>query len=508
MSTRLKRIISPNVRGAVWRIFFIALVSLTVFLGVLYWNFSHLKTLDAEVERTHQIETELRDLGRDVGDAEASQRGFLITLSPQFLERYELATKSALLVLDKLDVQIKNPEVQMQLPQLRTLVMAKTHEMQSALDLAQHEQIQAARDLVGMQGKRMMEDFRTLKLHILDQEHKLLIQRRANNLEQIQQTTTYAAWGAGILIFLLFLVSRVTASRLGDPIKEVLDGVDKIAEGDLEHRIPIRGHDEISRIAEAVNVLSQRLLVAHAESASHQADLERSNAELDRFAYVASHDLKAPLRGLRSLAEWIKEDVEATATPDTLENLGLMLGRVDRLDGLLNSLLEYSRINHDGRTAQDIDSRELVNDIRTYLAPPAGFCIECAGIMPILFTQQAPLQQVLHNLISNALKHHDRDTGHITVTCTPHGNMVEFRVSDDGAGIAPQFHDKIFQMFQTLKPRDQVEGSGMGLAIVRKTVENFGGHIRVESSPPQRGTTFVFAWPKDSTTAAKNKVEA
>jgi signal transduction histidine kinase len=136
-----------------------------------------------------------------------------------------------------------------------------------------------------------------------------------------------------------------------------------------------------------------------------------------------------------------------------------------------------------------------VADIWDYLAPPAGFVLACPDPMPTLLTPRAPLEQVLRNLIGNAIKHHDRAHARIEVSARACGDCIEFRISDDGPGVPPEFHERIFQMFQTLKPRDQMEGSGMGLAIVRKAVEAAGGSVRVQSAHPERGTTFLFTWP-------------
>ena len=115
--------------------------------------------------------------------------------------------------------------------------------------------------------------------------------------------------------------------------------------------------------------------------------------------------------------------------------------------------------------------------------------------MPKLLATRTPLETVLRNLINNAIKHHDRADGHVHIVAEEHDDFVEFCVIDDGPGIHPQYHERIFELFQTLKPRDQVEGSGMGLAIVKKTVENYGGSITVESTEGE-GATFRFTWPK------------
>jgi PAS domain S-box-containing protein len=235
-------------------------------------------------------------------------------------------------------------------------------------------------------------------------------------------------------------------------------------------------------------------LAAEREREQRQRDLERTNADLEEFAYITSHDLKAPLRALGHLAEWISEDVAATAGPETLENLALMKGRVARMQMLLDGLLTYARVGRDKMPPEDVDAGELVHDIATLLGPPSGFTVVFEGPERRLHTQRTPLRVVLENLISNALKHHDRSQGHIRVGLRRLKKMVEFTVADDGPGIALRFHTRIFQIFQTLSSRDEKEASGIGLAIVKKQVGSHGGTVRVESDPPARGTTFIFTW--------------
>jgi len=230
------------------------------------------------------------------------------------------------------------------------------------------------------------------------------------------------------------------------------------------------------------------------EKEQQRAELARSNADLEEFAYAASHDLKAPLRAISHLVQWIADDVQPVANPETLENLKLLQGRVARMQMLLDGLLAYSRLGHTDSTAEDVDITELVREVLAMLAPPPGFVVACDGTMPVIRTHRVPLQIVLENLIGNSLKHHDRTEGRITLSVRPVDGATEFRITDDGPGIAPQFHDRIFLMFQTLASRDDVETSGIGLTIVKKKVQTHGGQIWVESAPPARGTTFGFTW--------------
>ncbi len=224
-------------------------------------------------------------------------------------------------------------------------------------------------------------------------------------------------------------------------------------------------------------------------------ELARSNQELDAFAYVASHDLKAPLRAIDNLAQWIAEDTYDLLPEAAHSDLQLLRQRARRMEALLDELLQYARAGRVTAPAEVVDTGILVQDIVHLLEPPDGITVHVATPMPTLVTPKAPLDLVFRNLIGNAIKHHKPSGGHITVSARDAGPAMEFRVSDDGPGIAPEFHTQVFQMFQTLKPRDQVEGSGMGLALVKKTVETCGGTLKLESAEG-RGAMFSFTWGK------------
>jgi two-component system, chemotaxis family, CheB/CheR fusion protein len=241
-----------------------------------------------------------------------------------------------------------------------------------------------------------------------------------------------------------------------------------------------------------------RQLNVHLEQRIEERTLElmRSNRELDQFAYVASHDLKAPLRAIANLANWIIEDAQGVLPVSSKGHLDKLLGRALRMEKLLDDLLAYSRVGRRLHKPEWVDTSDLVRGIQQFLVLPVGFTFETDLPVSKLYTERVPLETVLRNLVANAIKHHDRpQEGVVRVTTEDRGDWVMFSVADNGPGIAPRHHERIFQIFQSLKSHDQVEGSGMGLAIVKKTVENQGGTIEVESDIGQ-GTTFRFTWPK------------
>jgi signal transduction histidine kinase/CheY-like chemotaxis protein len=223
--------------------------------------------------------------------------------------------------------------------------------------------------------------------------------------------------------------------------------------------------------------------------------LKNRNRELDHFAYVTSHDLKAPLRAISNLATWLSEDLEGQIPAENQQQLDLMQSRVKRMDGLIQGLLDYSRVGRQNIPVTIVNLSELINEAIDFLSPPPEFEIEIAPNLPTLTTQALSLQQVFTNLISNAIKYHPQQQGKITILVEEQEQFYQFGVQDDGLGIDPQYHDRIFTIFQTLQPRDSIESTGIGLSIVKKIVESQGGKIWVESQLGE-GATFYFTWRK------------
>jgi signal transduction histidine kinase len=341
-------------------------------------------------------------------------------------------------------------------------------------------------------GEIKARDFQRAMLNLLedaDEERRRLetVQRAMLNLVEdfAQERTRFAQVQTAMLnIFEDFSDERLRLGKMQTATLNILE------DSETEKETLRQSQSAFLNILEDVELERER-------AADANQRLGAVNKELEDFAYAASHDLRAPLRVIDNASQWLEEDLAAHLSDMTRKSMELMRGRVRRMERLLDDLLEYSRIGRvaDKRFAEAISGTTLMADIQVLLAAPEGFSISVDPQFADIIVPRMPLQHVLLNLVGNAVKHHDRKRGHIEVAVADRGADWEFSVKDDGPGIPPEFHDRIFQMFQTLKPRDQVEGSGMGLAMVRKYVEVAGGAITLDSAPG-RGSVFRITWPK------------
>ncbi|HET9604224.1 MAG TPA: ATP-binding protein [Gemmatimonadales bacterium] len=254
--------------------------------------------------------------------------------------------------------------------------------------------------------------------------------------------------------------------------------------------------EEVTAQAELLERTNEGLLAALEETQAARQAAEAAVRDLDQFAYVASHDLKAPLRGIANLAQWVQDDLGDQLPAESAEHLRLLQLRVHRMEALIEGILAYSRAGRVVRPAEAVDTGELVQEVLELMAPPAHVRIRVAPDMPTVPAERIPLQQVFMNLIGNAVKYAGagRAEASVEVSWRDGANAIEFSVRDDGPGIAPEFHERIWTIFQTLAPRDKVEGAGVGLSLVKKIVESRGGNVSLDSAPG-RGATFRFTWP-------------
>jgi len=227
---------------------------------------------------------------------------------------------------------------------------------------------------------------------------------------------------------------------------------------------------------------------------NYTQDLERKNQELDKFASIVSHDLKAPLRAIGNLVGWIEEDAGDKMEDDVRSNFDLIKQRVARMENLINAILDYSRADRNENHDDAVDVRQLVKESFDLIGAPKNVNINFKTAFPVVTGDKTRLNQIFSNLIVNAIRYNDKPIVEIDFSAKATSEGWQFSVKDNGPGIDSRFHEKIFVIFQTLHRRDDIESTGVGLAIVKKIVEDQGGKIWVESNLGE-GANFCFFWP-------------
>lgn len=277
-------------------------------------------------------------------------------------------------------------------------------------------------------------------------------------------------------------------SRSGAPIGALFLG--HAAPGVFTERAE-RAVIELAAYAAAAMDSAQR----YADGQRLTAELDQANAELDQFAYAASHDLRAPLRGITNLATWIDEDLPATTDATTREHLRMLELRAARMDRMIDGLLEFARVGRAHPSTERVDVTALLHETIELTNPRAASRIMMIGEMPMLIAERAALQQVFQHLISNALQHAGRDDVVIRISAIDRGDDWELAVEDNGVGIPPEHRARVWRVFETLTSRDLADTTGIGLAIVKKQVERQGGRAWIDPEATV-GTTIRFTWPK------------
>jgi len=300
---------------------------------------------------------------------------------------------------------------------------------------------------------------------------------------------------------------------LSGPIRMLLRGTERIAGGDLDYKVPVKSKNEIGMLAVSFNQMTEDLKKtttsitnlnreiaerkrAEAKLKQTLAELERSNAELQQFAYVASHDLQEPLRMVGSYVQLLQRRYKGKLDADADDFITYAVDGADRMKRLINDLLSYSRVGTHGKDFEPIDCESVVGQALANL----HVAVEESGAeiitdpLPTLMVDGSQLSQLFQNLIGNAIKFHGLDPPRVHISAQQKRNEWEFSVRDNGIGIAPEFFDRIFQIFQCLHSKSEYPGTGIGLAVANKIVERHGGHIWVESEAG-KGSTFYFTIP-------------
>jgi len=284
-----------------------------------------------------------------------------------------------------------------------------------------------------------------------------------------------------------------------DAFNEMLEQIHRDYElVDAKGKLEVRVKERTAELSTANEQLKREVVVrkrAERRQAELLKELESANRELKDFAYVTSHDLKAPLRGIKTLAEWLSADYGDKFDEQGKEQMGLLLRRVERMHNLIEGILQYSRVGRVKENKAVMNLNKVVAEVIDTLAPSANIAITVENELPTIESEPTRIAQVFQNLMSNAIKYMDKPQGQIKVGCVEEDGFWKFGVADNGPGIEEKYFEKIFQIFQTLSSRDDFESTGIGLTITKKIVELYGGKIWVESKVGE-GSTFFFTLPK------------
>ena len=328
----------------------------------------------------------------------------------------------------------------------------------------------------------------------------LELSREYNFLTVFQRLSDIVVWFLAILILVILAIFFISFSLLVKiPLSKISQAL--LTKSDEDRMKLKRLKGEFKKIGlliedyfEQQEALETEIEVRKKTEAQKEKlirELDTANRELKDFAYIVSHDLKAPLRAIGSISQWIHTDYADKLDEDGKMQLDLLLSRVHRMQNLIEGVLSYSRVTRVIEEKEQIDLNKLVKEAIEMVAPPAKFKITTDPDLPTVLFGPTRLLQVFGNLISNAIKYNDKEEGKIEIHCTDADQAWLISISDNGSGIEEKYFEKIFQIFQTLKSRDEFESTGIGLTIVKKIIEANGGIINVSSVPGEE-TTFTF----------------
>jgi signal transduction histidine kinase len=481
-------------------------VILLMFSITTYINFQLANEVNENSEWLAKSTTVVRSgnrFQRNILNMVSHLRGYILTGEQYFLEAYDSAyTENQALIKEFAPLISREPTVQREFLQnveqannewvaniAVPLITAKKASTKSDSSLSAFNKLYRSKFSSGYETQIL----NTLNRHLrnfINHEYAVRETREVELDNSIQKTRTISIYLTSFSIFVGLAIAAFLAVRISRRIMKMVNMADTIARGNHDTSMEDSGKDELSQLAASLNHMANVL-------SENIALLQRKNRELDQFAHIVSHDMKAPLRGIDNVVTWIEEDHLDELTPKVKEYVGIIKSRIVRSENLIHGILSYSRVGRYEMEVEDVDLNALLHELSDSLQLRQGLKIIIQKAFPVLETHRVPLQQVFTNLINNAIKHHDKPKGYIKVSFTEETDHYTFHIEDNGPGIAKNYHNKIFVIFQTLNGSDSFESTGVGLAIVKKILDDRNQQITVVSEPGN-GSTFSFTWPKSN----------
>jgi len=470
--------------------------TLVILLSVAdsYTNYN----LSIKVQRNSQFLSKSEEIIRSSNRAhraiiemQSGLRGYLLTNDSSFLDSYSEGLQSVPVLLKEQKKRIGENLVQLSL--LDSIISLHNSWLIRTADLinAQKQNPEYYQKVYDNNQKHIgknINDAITEKFKRFDKiEYKTRKHHSDMLLHSLSNTRTYSIIFLSLTIFAGLCSTIYIVFIITNRINSMVRLAENISKGKFTI-VRDNRNDELSALSASLNIMSGKL-----EKNIH--DLESKNEELNKFAHVVSHDLKAPIRGIHNVITWIGEDLSEELSPQLKRYLQIIPQRTQRMEALINGLLDYARINRKTPT-ELVDTNLLVHEI-TQSIVPRNFTIKIENL-PEMFTERLKLEQVFANLISNAVKYSKPEKGFIKITGKKIKDYYEFSVKDNGIGIAIEYHQKIFEIFQTLREKNEIESTGVGLAIVKKIIDEHRETINVKSELGI-GTEFIFTWRNNKT---------
>lgn len=433
-------------------------------------------------------------LNRNIIDMQSAHRGYLLSDDSTFLEPYfnglrsipELYKEEVSLVRNTNSQRVKLDsiyELHKQWVQYAHALIEARENKRESLPNNYNELFETK--FKAQVGKKINDSI-SVKFQEFDRyEYKIRGWRREILNASITETQYYSLGFIVLTILIGLLSTFFIIGIISKRIASMVQLADNISRGHFL-KVEDQKNDELTSLSRSLNLMSGTL-------SKNISELEKRNKELDQFAYVVSHDLKAPIRGIYNAVQWIREDLESELSAQMKKYLNIIPGRIKRMDELIDALLHYARISRSQPQKVFVDVKVLLKEIVEAIVPE-DFTVVIAE-MPAFTTEKIRLEQVFSNLISNSVKYAADRPAKIIISCNELENFYEFTVTDNGIGIDSQYYQKIFVIFQTLREKHAIESTGIGLAIVHKIIEDQHCTIKVESTLGE-GSSFIFTWPK------------
>jgi len=441
---------------------------------------------------------------------ETGVRGYALTARPDFLQPYHDGVAQEAAAIKALQAVIKDlpPSAAADLKSVTVQAhLWRTRYAQPTIDRIS----QTGKPVTGADTVTGKADFDALRDRIgvlqddISGERSRAVAKLNDSSTALDIVFIAVAVGLAAIVVLLAVGLRAAAVR---PIHRLAAEARRVAGGDFEHQVSLTGPREVTDLAADVNTMRERILRELAETRqanallqAHAEELERSNAELEQFAYVASHDLQEPLRKVASFTQLLQRRYAGQLDARADQYIEFAADGARRMQALINDLLQYSRVGRSAREPALVHSDAALAQATSNLAAAmeeTGATVE-TGHLPLVLAELTLLTAVFQNLLSNSLKFSGGKPPRVVITCTKDEPFWLFSFADNGVGIEAEYADRIFVIFQRLHERSAYPGTGIGLAMTKKIIEYFGGRIWLDTSYAE-GARFLFTLPMPAET--------